>query len=207
MDLNGDGRLDAIVVGHSGGESTNAQVFLERNGDYEKVLEKYQYVKAVEIEKGRLKALTMLDLGCCADYVAYETRYQISPAFSAFPVYQKAKASFGQMPRNRVLSTPRRVATRSDFTPLRSAPVVEDTTTVIYDAVECGNVLATYLAGAEGYAWSTEADLMGIKWWYVEMMPGRELDETLLYPKDDIPTWKMGWIKEVDLRVTPSPTP
>ncbi len=63
--------------------------------------------------------------------------------------------------------------------------------------------MATYLAGAEGYAWSTETDRRGTKWWYVEMMPGRELDETLLYPKEDIPIRKMGWIKEAELRILP----
>jgi hypothetical protein len=61
MDLDGDGRLDAIVEGYSGGESKNAQVFLERNGAYEKVLAKYQYVKAIETENGRLKTLTNSD--------------------------------------------------------------------------------------------------------------------------------------------------
>lgn len=201
LDLNGDKRLDVIVEGYSGAESENTQFFLAQNSDYKKVLEKFQYVKSFQIHGGQLKSLTILDFGCCAEYVKYETKYQITPSFSAIPVYQKAKVTFEQKPKNKILNKPLNVATLENITFLRSSPVINDTSTVIYDAVGSGNVLAKYPKGSIGYAWVTETDSKGVKWWYVEMLPVKAVKESLLYEKDDIPTRGMGWISEDQLEI------
>ena len=199
QDLNGDKVLDVMVEGYSGAESDNTQIFLAQSKGYKKILEKSQYVKSVQVKGGYLKFLTMLDFGCCAEYVNYETKYYITPDFSAIPIYQKAKASFEQKPQNTLLSRPLPIFTLQENTVLRSSPIEDDTSTVIYDAEGSGNVLAKYPVRSQGYAWVSETDRSGKKWWYVEMQPVKAVKESLLHEKDEIPTSGMGWISEHQL--------
>ncbi|MBK0402173.1 hypothetical protein I5M27_04205 [Adhaeribacter sp. BT258] len=196
LDLNGDKVLDVIVEGYSGAESDNTQIFLAENNDFKKVLEKSQYVKSIKIKDGQLESLTMLDFGCCAEYVEYETKYKITSSFSATPINQKAIASFEKKPKNSFLKKPKSIFILQENTALRSSPIFDDTSTVIYDSEGTGNVLAKYPENSPGFAWVSETDSNGKKWWYVEIQPVKSVKESLLYQKDDIPTNGMGWMRE-----------
>lgn len=194
MDLNNDRLIDIIYEGWGGGESDRVIIFLnENNKGFKKVFDDFQFVESLEIINGRLSSITILDFGCCAEYVEYETKYKLNDNFDKSISYQRAKPNYVQAPKT-LFKQPKQFVTMNDEYTLRSSPVINDTATFIYDAVGKGNVIAKYPKNSKGMAWAEERDKEGRIWWLVEMYPVEKLNENLIYYKDSIPVREIGWM-------------
>ncbi len=194
IDLNGDGKLDIIYCGYSGGESYYTRMFLNVNGKYVKIFEEAQYLESLDFDKlGKLKSLVMLDFGCCAEYIEYETTYLINAGYKFVIQLRRAKASF-TVPPQRMLAHPFKIIVVNDNSKLRSAPAIDDLSTVIYDAEGLGNVIAKYSRNSTGLVWAEESDSTGRTWWLVEMEPVKKLSYSLVYFGDKIPKSIVGWM-------------
>lgn len=195
VDLNGDGQLDAVYAGSVGAESDAVWLFLNNNGQYRKLQQEWWgEVKQLSFQHGRLASLTLLDFGCCAEYIEFESTYAFDQALNAKLVRQRGTAAFTQRPTSLLLSSPGTFQLVTDSITLRTRPMEDDTSTLVYDAVGKGNILLKFGKGAKGIAWASKIDSVGHKWKYVEMLPAKS-SGYLMYSKDDFPTYTFGWIQ------------
>ena len=200
LELNGDGQLDAVYNGPSAGESDIVWLFLKDHGRYRKVLQEWWgQVQRLTFDQGRLAMMTLLDFGCCAEYLTYETSYAFDQQLKATPVRQRGTAFFTQRPSGPLLASPQAIRLATDSIALRTRPFVDDTSTIAYDAVGKGNILLKFGKDAQGVAWATQVDSLGQPWHYVEMRPARTAGY-LMYCKEAFPTATFGWIQAKDTR-------
>ena len=200
IDLNGNGQLDAVYNGPHSGEGNLIRIWLKKDGRYQSIFKQFGEVKQLELSDNQLTHLTVLDFGCCAEYVEVETTYAFNSQFTFNPVLQRGTVSFTQRPRPPILSTPKPFQLTFDSVALRALPVVDDTSTLIYDVVGKGNSLLKFGKGAKGIRWASLTDSLKQQWHYVEMMPAQKPKGYLMYSKNDIPTRTFGWMLAADIR-------
>ena len=200
LELNGDGQLDAVYNGPVGAESDVVWFFLNNHGRYRKLPQEWWgQVKALTFQHRRLATLTLLDFGCCAEYIEFESTYAFDQQLNAKPVLQRGTAAFTQRPIGSLLASPQAFRLSTDSIPLRTRPIVDDTSTIMYDAVGKGNILLKFGKGAQGVAWASKVDSLGQPWRYVEMRPASTAGY-LMHSKGDFPTYAFGWIQAKDAR-------
>ena len=156
-------------------------------------------MKQLEFQHGRLASLTILDFGCCAEYVEVERKYVFDAQFKPRVVLQRGTASFTRRPQWGLLLNPIGFKTITDSAVLRTSPLADDTTTFIYDAVGKGNVLLKLGKGATGWVWASQQDSLRQTWHYVELMPNKNMKRYLLYETDSRPTRAFGWMRARDI--------
>lgn len=165
LDINGDRQLDVVYNGPVGAESNVIWLFLNDHGQYRKLRhEWWGEIKHLSFQRGHLTTLTILDFGCCAEYIEFETKHIFNQRLEAKPVLQRGTAHFTQRPSSRPLAHPRSIFLAVDSVALRTAPIVDDTSTIVYDAVGEGNVLLRYGKNAEGLVWASKTDSIGQQW-------------------------------------------
>ena len=207
LELNGDGHLDVIYNGTVNAESDAVWLFINQKDHYQKLPQEWWgQIKELSFTENRLATFTILDFGCCAEYIAFETTYAVDQRLKAIPVLQRGTAFFTQRPRSHVLAKPQffALSTQSflatDSIPLRTAPVIDDTSTRVADVVGKGNCLLMLGKGAKGFAWANQVDSLGQQWRYVEMLPTKNSKGYLMYSKGDLPTRTYGWLKASDIK-------
>ncbi|WP_324680307.1 hypothetical protein [Hymenobacter sp. GOD-10R] len=199
MELNGDGQLDAVYTGPVGAEADVVWFFLNEHGRYRKIAQEWWgQVKRLTFQKRHLAMLTLLDFGCCAQYIEFESAYAFDQHLNAKLVLQRGTAAFTQRPIGSLLASPQAFRLSTDSVALRTAPVVDDTSTIMYDAVKKGNILLKFGKGAQGIAWADKVDSLGQQWRYVEMQPTSSAGY-LMYSKEDFPTYTLGWMQAKDI--------
>ncbi|MGZ5244723.1 MAG: hypothetical protein ACXWDO_08305 [Bacteroidia bacterium] len=194
LDLSGDKNLDVVFEGWSGGEPDNTQFFLNKNDDFVKVFDDFQYLKNLDFQKGVLSSFTMLDFGCCAEYVWFETTYKVNQNFKVEKIIRKAIADFTDLPKSRN-KIPQKIYTKNS-TILRSSPEINDTGLVIYD-VEGGNKIAEFPKSSQGYSWAEQSDKNGNKWLFVEMKPAKKFKSQVFENQNYI----FGWVRKNDVEI------
>lgn len=202
LDINGDKKTDVIFEGYSGGESDFTNIFINENGKFKSVIAVFQYLKALNFDNnGKLNSFTILDFGCCAEYIETETTYSVDENFKTSILFQRAKPSFTSPPKQNIFSTPIKFKTINDDYTLRSSPIIDDTSTIIYDAIAKGNAIAKYPKNSIGYAWTEQQDNTGQTWYLVEMNPVKKLKEDLVYYRDTIAPRQIGWMNKRYLQI------
>jgi hypothetical protein len=193
IDLNGDGKLDIIYEGFSGTESDFTEMLINKDNGFIKVVYFNQYLETLEFDKsGKLNSYTTLDFGCCAAFTGYETKYLVNDKFETSILSQRAMTSYTKEPKT-LFSKPIKFSTINDSYTLRSAPLKDDSSTIIYCAMDKGNVIAIYPKNSIGKAWA-ETDTTGRIWWFVEMEPVKKLSYNLIFYQDSIPAKILGWM-------------
>jgi hypothetical protein len=200
LDLNGDRQLDAVYNGPVGAESDVVWFFLNDHGRYRKLpQERWGQVKNLIFQNRRLATLNLLDFGCCAEYIEFESIYAFDQQLNAKPVLQRGTAAFTQRPIGSLLASPQAFRLSADSIPLRTRPILDDTSTIMYDAVGKGNILLKFGKGPQGIAWASKVDSLGRQWRYVEMRPANNAGY-LMHNKENFPTYTFGWILAKDAR-------
>ncbi len=204
MDLNADGKLDVIYGGFSGSEASLVKIFLQKENQFVPVFEGYQELSASFFDANKkLTSFILLDFGCCADYIEYETKYNVLDDFNIALNYQRARIVRTQAPKT-IWNTPIKFITLNDGYALRSEPMKEDTATYIYDAIGEGNTVAKYPKNAKGLAWAEYKDKSNRVWWFVEMYPAENLKKNLIYKRDSLVTPRaLGWMSSRFLQKQP----
>ena len=199
LDLNGDSRMDAVYTETVGAESDVVWLFLNSHGGYQKLkLKWWGQVKQLSFREGRSAALTLLDFGCCAEYIEFETTYAFDHDLNAKPVFQRGTYFGTRRPTAGVLARPIPFSVLTDSVTLRTAPLVDDTSTVVFDIHGRGSALLKFGRGATGMIWANKTDSVGQEWHYVKMMPVKMTHGYLIYPKEEIPTRTLGWMRATD---------
>lgn len=201
LDLNGDQHLDVVYNGPVGAESNIVWLFVNEHGYYRKLRpEWWGEIKYLSFRRGRLVMLTLLDFGCCAEYIEFETKYVFNQRLEAAPVLQRGTAHFTQRPVTEPAARPQPVLLAADSVAVRAAPIVNDTSTFVYDAVGEGNVLLKCGKNTQGLVWAIQTDSIGQQWQYIEMLPTLNATSYLMYSKGEIPTRTFGWVRATDTR-------
>lgn len=198
IDFNNDKKLDIIYAGTSGSEADHVVFLINDKSGYTVLYEDYTNLRELEIKDNRLVGYTILDLGCCAEYRRLETKYKITTDFSRIHIYTRATTSYTEFPKT-YFDKPIKFTTSNDLYKLRSSPVIDDTSIVIYDTIS--NVTSTYIKGSIGYAWAETKDFSGRVWWFVEMEPCKnQINSRLNYSTDSIPIRNLGWMNSSYLK-------
>lgn len=200
LDLNNDKNTDVIFEGFSGSESDNTQIFINKNGEFKKVIEVYQYLEAIDFNKAnQLSSFSVLDFGCCAEYVETETIYKVDENFTASISFQRAKISGTTPPKQPLFKTPVSFKTTIYDYSLRYEPMIDDTSIFREDIK--GNVIARYPKLASGKAWAEQQDDSGRIWYLVEMDAVEKLKGNLVYYRDSIAPREIGWMSKRYLKI------
>jgi len=158
IDLNNDKRLDVIYAGTSGSAADYVAFLINDKKGYKVLYEDYTNLRELEIKNNRLVGYSILDLGCCAEYRRLEIKYKVSVDLSRIQIYTRATTSYTEFPKT-YFDKPIKFAITNDIYKLRSSPIVDDTSRVIYDTIS--NVTSTYIKGSIGYAWAETKDFSG----------------------------------------------
>src|SRR5690606_12228175 len=103
----------------------------------------YQYLKKIRIENGKLISLTVVDPGCCAEYVEQELMYKFDEDFHPQKVLQRGQIG-SLAEKYGILESPIKFRVENDGYKLRGDPVINDTNAFVYDFEGHGNTLAIF---------------------------------------------------------------
>lgn len=198
IDVNGDGLLDVIFEGQSGGEGTIIKIFMRSQKGYSKVFEERQALTRVVFENKRLTEITVTDRGCCADYVTYKKQYTVSfpgskPVFKQ--IRQIAFISEGAVPDSMFTAPFKFVILNNNYN-FRCAPFIDDSSSHEWSDASApkGNVIGKFSEGAICTALGKKIDDTGREWWYIETATDCVINESAFYTGDKLPTNKRGWV-------------
>jgi hypothetical protein len=196
FDWTGDGKLDLIYTGWGGGEADYVRLFTYKNDSYNEVLTAYQRLVNVEFEGDQIKRIIFGDPGCCDAYIYFETTYDI------VQINEQPQADFTNrtgiirgtyFPTN-YFDKPIRFQTTTKGYTLRSSPSVDGpAATMLYDELP-GNAIGIYPNKTTGVALAEYTDNTGRIWYFVEIDPECQPDETAFYDITDLPTIVRGWM-------------
>mgnify|MGYP000212218231 CR=1 FL=1 len=194
LELNNDGKPDLIFQGESGGEPQCVRIHFSNKKGFDSSMVFMQYLKDLKIDNGHIKYLTVVDPGCCAEYVEQELTYEFDNNLNHNLVLQRAR--IGKLAEKyKILETPILFKVQNDRYKLRGDPIIDDTSTFIYDYPNSGNTLAIFSKGAKGKAWAIDKSDSLRDWWYVEMNPISDtLEFDMFNYHDDSQLKRFGWM-------------
>jgi hypothetical protein len=194
-ELNGDGRIDMIFMGFSGGQADITRIYLNFPDSFLLVFEDYQYPSELTVVKGILTSLTMTDPGCGDDYLYFDRAYQVrsdGPKLSFIKGKQTAVYMHTETPGT-LFPNPVPFRSASDTLLVRaSAAVINEPFNPTLE--NFGNITARYKTKIRGKVLGTSATPSGRDWWYVEIMPDTKPSASILYGTDRLPTFFRGWV-------------
>ena len=205
VELNGDGRVDLIYQGWTGGEGTIVDFYINTGKSYKKVFSDFMELLDLHLEKKKLISFVIYNPGCCAEMVQFERHYQVSPQFDCKLQWQGAilegmSAFERKIEPDSFFGNQFQFQTLNEDYALRYQPLISDTAPVeIWEALPDnrkprGNIVAVFPKGAIGTAWAHKTDSTGREWWLVEMKPLKYLKFDAYYELDDFPTHYIGWM-------------
>lgn len=194
-EINGDGKIDLIFSGFSGGLADITRIYLNRGDSFELVFEDYQYLTKFMRKNGLLTSLQTGDPGCGEDYLYFTRDYEVKWEESV-PVFIKGKQTVAY----KYTEEPREYWDKT--IPFRS---VSDTMMVRASAARLnepfiprletfGNIIAKYRQKTRGAVLAVKNLGKGNTWYFVELFPGVAPAASILYEADKVPTFLRGWV-------------
>lgn len=100
IDINADNKLDVIFEGWSGAEGEAISIYINNSGRLKRFFYGTQYIENLNFSTdGKLTTFTILDFGCCAEYLESKTKYLIGKNFKTSIIWQRIKTSFTYRPK------------------------------------------------------------------------------------------------------------
>jgi hypothetical protein len=194
LELNNDGKPDMIFQGESSGEPQCVKIHLSNENGFDGSIVFMQYLKKLVVENGQIKSITLLDPGCCSEYVEQELTYFFDENLNYKLVRHRAR--IGELERQyNILESPIHFEVINDKYKLRGKPVINDTGTFIHDHPNLGNTIAVFEKGATGKAWAVDKSDPEREWWYVEMNPTSDTLEFDIFTYQSASKLKrLGWM-------------
>lgn len=198
IDLNGDSKLDVIFDGESGGEPYSIKIFINTNADFEKVLDVQQGIQDLVFNNGCLAEITIIDWGCCAEYISHHYSYtvdfstKIQPFNLAYTLQSFDKIKW---PSHYDLEQTY-FHVKNDNYNLRFEPKIDDSTTyeVEFGTLK-GNIISKLPKETKGYRLAQKIDETGRAWWFVAIVPNDKIAKCVYYhQKNKSPVYYLGWI-------------
>ncbi len=195
VEINGDGRVDIIFTGYSGGPSDLTRIYLNRDDHFELVFEDYQYLTVFKKKKGILASLQTGDIGAGDDFLYFTRDYEVNWE-QGTPVFIKGKQTvackYTEEP-SRNFKTPVPFRSTADTLMVRaSAARLNEPFNPRMDTF--GNIVARYRQKIRGEALAVKTLGNGNTWYYVEIFPGVVPAASILYQAEKVPTFLRGWV-------------
>jgi hypothetical protein len=200
IDIDNDSDLDMIFEGWSGAEATVVKIFINKKGNYTKCFEAFQQIGKIEFDKfKRIQFITILDRGCCAEFVRFETRYKFDRNLNTSIVSQRVTTNNLSLPPNN-FDQPIYFRTNFPIVNLREDPFVNDTSLTMNETIN-GNKIATFPFNSKGKIWAEMMDSKKKKWCLVEMDYTPNLTNNVTYSRDSIQNKLIGWMSKRNLKI------
>lgn len=200
IDIDNDSDLDMIFEGWSGAESTIVKIFNNKKGNFTKCFEAFQQIGKIEFDKfKRIQFITILDRGCCAEFIRFETRYKFDRNFNSSIVSQRVTTNNLSLPPNN-FDQPIYFRTNFPIVNLREDSFVDDTTLTMNETIT-GNKIATFPFNSKGKIWGEMLDSKGKTWCLVEMDYTTNITNNVTYSRDSIPNKLIGWMSKKNLKI------
>jgi hypothetical protein len=194
LNLNGDQYPDVIYYGYSGGESNCVGLFLNEGGRFKKIGLEDGYLQQIGFDqKHKLNSFTIMDFGCCGEYIETQTRYRVDEGYTAIVEFKRSIVMDTEKPMNR-FKNPVRFKTLNEGYTLRSTTIIDNKPGSINGDDRKGNIVSVYPQFSYGTAWAEKQDSTGRIWWFVEMDPVNNLKDNIIYTSDWKKTKHVGWI-------------
>lgn len=204
VEINGDGKIDLIFCGHSGGIPDITRIYLNRVDHFELVFEDYQYLTKFTRKNGLLTSLQTGDPGCGEDYLYFTRDYEVKWEQSV-PVFIKGKQTVAykhtEEPRE-YQEKPMSFRSISDTMMVR-ASAARLNEPFIPRLETFGNIIAKYRQKTRGAILAVKTLGKGNTWYYVELFPGITPAASILYQTDKIPTFIRGWVSGQSIFLEP----
>lgn len=200
VDINADGKFDAIYSGPSGGEPNIVMIFMFTNSKYKLALSLMQGIVKVNWQNNRVTSLLTHDWGCCAENRLISSEYMVEYSDDGMPIFNKTLdiVEIRRMTKPKmILQRPIEFVTQNNNYKIRLSPIIDDTTYLgfITENERLGNMLGTLEKGTKGKAYASETDETGRVWWYVAIKTDYPLNDSVLYMKDLARnSYYVGWI-------------
>tara|TARA_B110000091_G_C13809688_1_gene474372 strand:- start:2410 stop:3300 length:891 start_codon:yes stop_codon:yes gene_type:complete len=170
LELNADGKPDLIFQGWSGGEPECIKIHFSNSSGFDSPIIFFQNLKDIKIANGKIKSLTSINLGCCAEYIEQESTYEFDKELNSKLAINRSRIR--ALPNKyEILNSPIKFTIKNEVYKLRGEPIIDDNGTFIYDYPEQGNTIAIFKKGSKGKAWAKDNSDPEREWWYVEMEP------------------------------------
>ncbi len=198
IDFNGDGLMDIVYHGPTGGEPSVTHFILNHGDKYERLFSGLQDPIHMEFLENRLIAFTLIDPGCCADPQYFETEYSVhyNENIPKFTLDRKVGYLRSTEKPQIELGSARDFTVIADYTKLRencyTLDDVEDPVTG-----SNGNAIGIYRKKAKGKVMGIKRDQNRL-WLYVLMSKGNKLDSTVFPDFTDPQVEVLGWMIQSD---------
>lgn len=201
VDLNGDGLVDMIFTGFSGGESDLTRIFLNLDSSFKLVFEDYQYITSLTIKDRRLTRLKTADPGCCDAYLYFEREYKVSQDFGSLDFIkgkQTAEYFHAERPIT-MLKEPVPWESRHDTILIRaSAAILDEPYNPQFETF--GNIIAGYKQKIRGTILAVQKGNNGEEWVYIEIIPDIKPAKSIFYEIEKYPTFIRGWVESFEVK-------
>lgn len=198
IDFNGDGLMDIVYHGPTGGEPSVTHFILNHGNKYEKVFSGLQNLIDVEFFENRLIAFTLIDPGCCGDpqYFISEYSVQYNEDIPEFKLDRKVGYLRGTEKSKIEFKKTEDFTVISDFAKLRKDCYIFDD---VEDPVtgSNGNAIGIYRKRAKGKVLGLKRDQNKL-WLNVLMNTGNKLDSTVFPEFTDPQVEVLGWMIQSD---------
>lgn len=198
IDLNGDGKLDIIFDGESGGEPYSIKIFLQVDNQFKKILDAQQGIKEMSFENGILSKIYISDWGCCAEIIHQNYTFNADFRDKLNPLKRSCSSQAYEklVWPNNYNKTPLEFRTITTHYNLRFEPKLDDSTNYeIEPGLFMGNSIGKIIQNSTGFALAEKTDETGRVWWFVALNSYNSLKNTLYYTNKNQPnSYYLGWI-------------
>lgn len=194
MNLNNDANPDVIYYGYSGAESNCTVILINQGSVFKKIFNENGHPEKLEFDSLRyLRSFTIMDRGCCGEYIENQTRYVVDDLLKVSKDFRRSIVVRTEKPKSR-FDNSINFKTLNDSYTLRSTTVIDNKPGSICGDSRKGNIVAVYPKGSEGIAWAEKKDETGRIWWFVEMDPSSNLKDNIVDGLDGKSSRIVGWI-------------
>jgi len=201
VDLNGDGQVDMIFTGFSGGESDVTRIYLNLGNSFKLMFEDYQFIVSLTITNGKLTRLKTADPGCCDAYLYFERDYEVRQETGSLNFIrgkQTVEYSRTERPVN-LLKTPVPWQSLHDTILIRaSAAILDEPFNPHLETL--GNIIAGYKQKIRGTILAVQKGRDGMEWFYIEIIPDVKPAKSIFYEIEKYPTFIRGWVESFDVK-------
>ncbi len=188
VNLNGDDKIDLIFNGYSGGESDIIKFFIQKNSEFSKWFEIFQYPLDIKIKENRITEITTIDYGCCDSYMTTISKYKINEKEKL--ISETAFVNWTDMIGTYIKPIRFEIINKKYY--LRDSPFIDNNKEhPRFD--NKGNIIGELTKGQKGIAFKQEKDSIGTIWWLIETEPLDSLQHSYFYD-NKIKTSYIGWI-------------
>ncbi len=194
IELNDDGFVDVLFEGWAGLHHKSTMLFINIDGDsFIRVFDAKEIAVGVGFANNKLNFITIMDFGNDMEYLVQEVRYEFDAELRSSIRYVRAYSLDTEFPST-FLGKPFLFRINTPLYTLRLNPEIDNQTRVLFLDEVRGNTVGVFRQGNLGYVWAEKKDADNQTWWFVEMLPVKNISQSIIYVRSSS-LRVVGWMK------------